>query len=77
MFKKDDKYVVTNFALNYSGTKFHRRYNPTTDPPLKEKKINPNNVAYQYAFKAALITLCCMTGIDPKDFFFDDGQFKE
>lgn len=39
---------MTNLALNYSGTKFHRRYNPITDPPLthKDKKIIPNNVAY-------------------------------
>ncbi|CAD8106902.1 unnamed protein product [Paramecium primaurelia] len=77
IFKTEDSYIISNFGITFAGTKFNRIYLPSTDPINKEKNPSKINIQYSYAFKAALLTLCLMTQIDSKDFFFDDGQFKE
>ncbi|CAK66243.1 unnamed protein product (macronuclear) [Paramecium tetraurelia] len=77
IFFTDQSYIVSNFGITYAGTKFHRSYLPITDPILKEKKPSKINILYSYAFRAGLLVLTQMTQIDPKDLFFEDGQFKE
>ncbi|CAD8152586.1 unnamed protein product [Paramecium octaurelia] len=77
IFRNGKSYIVSNFGFNFAGTKFHRIYLPTTDPIYQEKVPSQKNILYSYAFRAALVTLCLMTQIDPMDLFYQDGQFKQ
>ncbi|CAK67766.1 unnamed protein product (macronuclear) [Paramecium tetraurelia] len=76
IFRNGNSYIVSNFGINFAGTKFDRIYLPKTDPIYQEKVPSQKNILYSYAFRAALVTLCQMTQIDPLDLFYLDGQFK-
>ncbi|KAM3142141.1 hypothetical protein pb186bvf_005795 [Paramecium bursaria] len=73
LFMNGNDLVITNFGLSYAGTKFERIYVPSSDPIFKQKSLV--NIMYAYAFQAGLLVLQCMTGLDVKLLFFDDGQF--